>query len=457
MRVRSSCFDRSPALVAALVALGLLTHGAARAQYQNPGTPTQPESTAPGTSPDRPRFSVDATLQMGESGKPTVRLDYRMSRSELLFERTPPAGYHAAYEVRVIFLREKGERQVTGDTYTRELHAQTYAETHQRGEDIADHVEFELPPARYRVQVAVTDLVAERTSATAVPIEVPAAPPGLVWFSDLTLGLVDPQASSPESAFTPNPSHRYAENIVSYAASGEIFDRRNDAGGETAYHLYYKVASETGEQVVAGDTTIAKRAGRTPFLLRPRLVNVGAGSYRLSVALNVPPRPGSKDKTATVRRDKAFEVDQSRATMGFASSQSVDVLRYVATQDEIDQIGKLEGNGAGMEDARKTFWDSFWKRRDPTPDTSENEAREAFYQRVQYANQHFATGGPGWKSDMGRIYIVYGAPDEVTRNPFNFDRPPEEIWYYYRDRRTFVFVDRDGFGRYDLVVTPSGP
>jgi GWxTD domain-containing protein len=457
MRVRSSSFDRSRALAAALLAAGLLTLGTARAQYQNPGTPTQPESVTPGTSPERPRFSVDATLQMGESGKPTVRLDYRMSRSELLFERTPPAGYRAAYEVRVIFLRDKGDRQVTGDTYTRELSAKTYAETHQRGEDIADHVDFELPPAKYRVQVAVTDLVAERTSATAVPVEVPAAPPGLVWFSDLTLGLLGRPESTTDAAFAPNPSHRYGENIGGFAASGEIFDRRSDAATDGTYHLYYKVASETGEQVAVGDTTIARHEGRTPFLLRPHLTNVGAGSYRLSVALNVPPRPGSKDKTSTVRRDKPFDVDQSRATMGFASSQSVDVLRYIATQDEIDQIGKLEGNGAAMEEPRKAFWDAFWKRRDPTPDTTENEARDAFYQRVQYANQHFATGGPGWRSDMGRVYIVYGAPDEVTRNPFNFDRPPEEIWYYYRDRRTFVFVDRDGFGRYDLVVTPSGP
>jgi GWxTD domain-containing protein len=138
--------------------------------------------------------------------------------------------------------------------------------------------------------------------------------------------------------------------------------------------------------------------------------------------------------------------------MGFASAQSVDVLRYVATQQEIDDIGKLQG-----EDARKAYWDAFWKRRDPTPETPENEARDAFYQRVQYANQHFATGGPGWKTDMGRVYIVYGRPDEVVRNPFNFDRPPEEIWYYYRDRRTFVFVDRDGFGRYEQVSTPAGP
>jgi GWxTD domain-containing protein len=290
-----------------------------------------------------------------------------------------------------------------------------------------------------------------------VPVEVPAAPPGLVWFSDLTLGLVDPKGSSPEGAFTPNPSRRYGENIGSFGASGEIFDRRPDASPDATYHLYYKVANEAGDQVVVRDTTIARRAGRTAFLLRPRLGNIAAGSYRVSVALNVPPRPGSKDKTSTVRRDKAFDVDQSRATMGFSSPQSVEVLRYIATQDELDQIGKLEDNGSAAEEARQTFWDSFWKRRDPTPDTPENEARDGFYQRVHYADQHFSTGGPGWKSDMGRVYIVYGPPDEVTRNPFNFDRPPEEIWYYYRDKRTFVFVDRDGFGRYDLVIPSSAP
>src|SRR6267154_2804090 len=336
MRASSSSSVKSGFIaVAILWAAAGLTGGTARAQYQNPGSPSELEAPTPGTSPDRPRFAVDATLQMGETGRPTVRLDYRMSRSELLFERTPPAGYHAAYEVRVIFFRDKGGRQVTGDT---------------------------------------------------------------------------------------------------------------------AYKIFYKVMSETGEQLLAADTTLARHEGKTSFLIRPRLVSIGPGTYRFTVALNVPPKPGSKEKTSTIRRDKDFEVDQSRATMGFASAQSVDVLRYVATQQEIDEIGKLQG-----EDARKAYWDAFWKRRDPTPETPENEARDAFYQRVQYANQHFATGGPGWKTDMGHIYIVYGRPDEVVRNPFNFDRPPEEIWYYYRDRRTFVFVDRDGFGRYEQVYTPSSP
>ncbi len=453
MLARSFSFASPRAPVAALVlALLCLASGVARSQYQNPGSPMQPEAPAPGTSPDRPRFSVDATLQLGETGQPTVRLDYRMSRSELLFERTPPAGYRAAYEVRVIFFREKGDRQVTGDTYTRELRAASYGETRQRGEDIADHLDFQLPPAKYRVDVAVTDLVAERTSRTAVPIEVPSAPPGLVWFSDITLGTVEPAPGGPDPGFTPNPSRRYGDNITSFAASGEIFDRRAEPVADATYRIFYKVASETGEQIASGDSTVARHPARTSFLIRPRLAGLGAGPYRLTVAINVPPKPGSKEKTTAIRRDKSFDVDQSRATMGFASTQSVEVLRYVATQQEMGEIGKLQG-----EDARKAFWDAFWKRRDPTPETPDNEARDAFYQRVQYANQHFATGGPGWRTDMGRIYIVFGRPDEVVRNPFNFDRPPEEIWYYYRDRRTFVFVDRDGFGRYDQVSVPAGP
>ena len=107
------------------------------------------------------------------------------------------------------------------------------------------------------------------------------------------------------------------------------------------------------------------------------------------------------------------------------------------------------------EEARKAFWEAFWRGRDQTPETPENEARDEFYQRVRYSNQHFSTATQGWKTDMGRIYIIHGKPDEIVRSPFNFDRPPEEIWYYYRDHLTFVFVDHDGFGRYELVVTPS--
>jgi hypothetical protein len=86
------------ATLGAVVAVLLLVPSTPSAQYPNPSPPTQPETPVPGTSQGRPRFSVDGTVEPG-GGVPRVRLDYRLARSELLFERRP-TGYHAAYEVR---------------------------------------------------------------------------------------------------------------------------------------------------------------------------------------------------------------------------------------------------------------------------------------------------------------------------------------------------------------------
>ncbi len=452
----SSYFSVKQTAFHILIALGLAGAGAlpASAQYQHPGMPGEPESPVPGTSAGRPRFAVDATLQLGDAGKPTVRLDYRLSRAELLFERTKPAGYHAAYEVRVIFYAARGGRQVTGDTYVRELRAASYTETRIRGEDILDHLDFQVAPGRYQIQVAVTDLVAERTSGTTILFEVPSGPTGLVWFSDISLGTIEPRASGSDTArpiLRLNPSKRYGESIAFFAASCEIFDQR-PAVEASVYRLSFSVLSDGGERIIEGDTTFVRHGSRTPFLIRPQVSGLGAGSYRFQIELTLPLPPGSgRAKPTAIRKDKAFDVDQSRMTLGFASPQSLDLIKYIATKPEIAEIEKLEG-----EDARKAYWETFWRRRDPNPDTPENEARDEFYQRVQYANQHFSKGAQGWKTAMGRTYIVHGRPDEVVRNPFNFDRPPEEIWYYYREHLTFVFVDKDGFGRYELVVPSRG-
>jgi len=80
------------------------------------------------------------------------------------------------------------------------------------------------------------------------------------------------------------------------------------------------------------------------------------------------------------------------------------------------------------DEERDQFIEAFWQRRDPTPDTEENEFKEEHYQRIAYANEHFAAGIPGWKSDRGRIYIMYGKADEVESHPSGgtYQRPMEE-------------------------------
>ena len=83
-------------------------------------------------------------------------------------------------------------------------------------------------------------------------------------------------------------------------------------------------------------------------------------------------------------------------------------VRYIISPEE-EEAFKLLGN----DEERDQFIEQFWLRRDPTPDTEENEFREEHYRRIQYANEHFAAGVPGWRTDRGRIYIVWGPPDEI--------------------------------------------
>src|ERR1700721_2227496 len=80
------------------------------------------------------------------------------------------------------------------------------------------------------------------------------------------------------------------------------------------------------------------------------------------------------------------------------------------------------------DEERDNFIEAFWQRRDPTPDTEENEYKEEHYRRIAYSNEPFAAGVPGWKTDRGRMYIVYGKGDEVDSNPPGgpTERPMEE-------------------------------
>ena len=449
-RGRAGMRTRSPRFrfVALLLLLGAIAPDIGCAQYSSQG-PAGPEGASPpGVSVGRPRFAVDAALQPGE-GTAEVRIDYRMGRDELLFERTG-GGYRAAYEVRVIFYRAKGGDQVTGDTFQKSLRVKRYADTRLRGADIIDHVSMKAPPGKYKVQVVITDLNADRMSGTEIPFEVLEAAQSQIWFSDLSLGTVADSSkagAAPRDRFIPVPSRRFGLDLPQMGVLGEIVDGRPAPGDSTkeSYRVGIRISNELQEEVWKGDTTLARMGSRTPFLLRPRLKGLEAGSYRLALELLQPSitLPGKK-KPVAIRRERTFDVEQTSENLAWDSKTSLEVLRYIASEDEKAEIDRLEGP-----DARKAFWETFWRRRDPTPDTDRNEQQEEFYRRVQYANQHFSAGIAGWRTDMGRIYIRLGAPDEVVRNPFNFDRPPEEIWYYYQSQRRYVFVDRDGFGRFE--------
>ncbi len=98
-------------------------------------------------------------------------------------------------------------------------------------------------------------------------------------------------------------------------------------------------------------------------------------------------------------------------------------VRWIITPEELTAFKALSND-----EERDAFIEQFWQRRDPTPDTEENEFKEEHYRRIAYANEHFSAGRAGWRTDRGRIYIVFGPPDEIESHPSGgtYDRPLEE-------------------------------
>jgi len=126
------------------------------------------------------------------------------------------------------------------------------------------------------------------------------------------------------------------------------------------------------------------------------------------------------------------------------------------------------------DEQRNLFVKAFWLRRDPTPDTPENEFKEEHYRRLAYANQHFAEGVAGWETDRGHTYIVYGPPDQIDTHSLRsmldqvpsqkeFIKPvPYQVWHYRRavgpsHARMFKFVDKCSCGKFELVETDQTP
>ena len=132
--------------------------------------------------------------------------------------------------------------------------------------------------------------------------------------------------------------------------------------------------------------------------------------------------------------------------------KAIRQLRYVASQSQIDEI--QSGTTA---DDKKFLFEKFWKSLDPTPSTSLNEAFQEYYARVSYANDKFRSVGEGWMTDKGMIFIIFGQPDNIDRQPRRADGRSAERWSYNNINRTFTFIDNSGFDDFRLTqpISPS--
>ena len=211
----------------------------------------------------------------------------------------------------------------------------------------------------------------------------------------------------------------------------------------------------------------------TVFLLA---VLVGSGCFAVQgqdkdskSSTSSPAQPDGQQDPLKRTRKKKDDQDAAKEKLGGVYKKWLDEdVRWIITDEELSAFKKLQNNAE-----RDTFIEGFWQRRDPTPDTAENEYKEEHYRRIAYANEHYAAGMPGWRTDRGRIYIMYGPPTSIDSHPMGgpYQRSPEEgggqtetfpfeVWRYrylegIGQEIEIEFVDDCGCGAYEMTLDRS--
>jgi GWxTD domain-containing protein len=401
-------------------------------------------------------FRGDRTLVNG-----FVRVPHRM-----LSGLAEGLGRFAAYRVELRVTDDHGT-VLASDTWSRRLPWRAAAVT---GAESVEPFAFAVAPGSYAVHIAVQDSGSGASETIDLPLTGFGARPRA---SDLLLAYGIRQqagddttaaagevrkgdlfiASAPDVTLTPDRA------VLWYYC--EVY---RDSTATVPWLV--RVMGRNGNVVVtsrAARTTVAAGGGRIAASID--LAGLPPGDYTLALAVGAgadtvvrtaPFRMGGFATERAVAAAALGAAPPTRDRFSDASAAKLDSLFeplvYLAQPEELKVYAGLTVDG------KRRFLRDFWRRRDPTPGSLENEAETGFYERIAEANRQFREGGagqvPGWRTDRGRVYIRYGPPDEVRREPLSGPDRPWEAWKYTRERSLkFVFLDLTRLGNYSLIYS----
>jgi GWxTD domain-containing protein len=333
-------------------------------------------------------------------------------------------------------------------------------------------VDFAVAPGRYRLEVGVEDSLSGRKVSGGIDLKALSDKDGasdLLVAPDMRLATADDTVPRPGE-------FRTGDNLVTAAARVRLTPLR-----AKVFYLIeaYSDSGGSGTMSVAIRDSAGKTSIKTPEV--PVTVNAGGsvlqgqldlagmpeGDYTMVASLRVEGQ--SIERSApismaglqeTLARDSALRQAERVTDQGYFAAMSGEELETAkAPLLYIAESGELSPWQSDMSlEAKRRFLTNFWQKRDPTPGTAKNERREAFYEAIAYANREYKEGGrrsvAGWRSDRGRIFARYGAPDDVLRRQNEGRAPPYEVWRYSKGKGAYyIFADRTGFGAYQLIYS----
>ncbi len=348
------------------------------------------------------------------------------------------ASYIARYQINIA-VYDKEDNVIFTEDKTREIEEELYSSTIDHSIQRAHIFRNNVPPGDYIVKMRLYDMNTGKSRNQKRSKTVKKFEKNKLSVSDV-LVLNTSEIDSIELAKVIPPRNvPIQERIFLYA---EIISPEN------ADIFDVEASLMTNRQIRTFNFSkkVKKNADRRKVLIEIIKENMRQGQNLLNLTIM------SGKESITAKKAIRFVTDE----LSFGYDEVDDMtgpLVYVASGDEWKELS----NTSGQE--RDSLFTQFWDKRDPNPGSPDNPLYDEFYKRVRVANKNFTKlKRAGWRTDRGRVYIVYGPPDRIGRNDQQlYSQAVYEIWYYDDLRLEFVFEDRYGFGDYKLVSGNLNP
>lgn len=348
--------------------------------------------------------------------------------------------------------------QSNNDVLTREIAKKARAASEEESRDpskgIIDQIKFSLPTGSYSFQFSLSDIYGNRSSTASGVFELEASDSSLTT-SPLELATLisetrpqDPFSKGTKSVL-PNPSRRYTQGKSILYLYFEIYNMKTaPVGQDNQYALQYVVTDRFGDSLLVTPLRRFDKPGSSAAKMEAiDIRGLDAGQYLLAVLVK-DPATGQSTASQSLFYIRPPATDASTLPMTQEDIKRYrDQIKYIATREELALYDNLVPEDKGR------FLVNFWKSRDTSPETEENEYMMDYFSRFNYAAKNFRGKEGGENSDMGRVFIIYGQPDDIERYDMHFETKAYQIWHYFTagGRHSFVFVDYNNEGIYTLV------
>ena len=324
---------------------------------------------------------------------------------------------------------------------------------------VPDISKFYVEPGDYTLLVTIVDVHSKKQQTMKRPVSLELFPKTELSISDITIASQIIEAKK-ENEFT-----RYGYDVVpnaqrTFSAAAPMmyyFIEAYGLSGTGTYDFHTQVLSLNGDVVQDLPVSNKKMPGTSVVEWGGlNTAGLGAGIYKLAVEISdgVTKQSITKKRTFYILRSTANKQQQAEEKddyAGLSGGQLDDIYNVVSiVMDKKEK--RLYENSDDV--GKRAVLTTFWERRDPDPETPINEFKVEFYQRVQIANRDFGSeSDAGWKTDRGRILIKYGRPSNIENQQSSLDEKPWITWQYYEleGGAYFIFVDRSGYGSFQLV------